>query len=360
MRAHRVFFATLLLAAATLVPAVAGAQTWVNPVRPDNRGAAIPGATNGDLSASQLVTVEGSCQLAPGAALALTHLLAAARAGGVNLGPESCYRSVGGQNNASANACSSGNCACAATGGTSSTGGTSIHGWGKAVDFNDAGATVDFGTAGYAWLKANAGRYAFNHPGWAEPGGSACPEAWHWEWVGDGGSLGPTPHVAGLTASPDGNGYRVATSFGSVRALGSATNAGEVDVSKLVGPVVGIVATPDGGGYLLATDDGGVFTFGSAHFVGSAGGTPLAQPMTGIARTPSGNGYWLVARDGGIFSFGDATFHGSTGNLTLNQPIVGMAATPTGNGYWFVADDGGIFSFGDATFHGAAGDPVTN
>jgi LAS superfamily LD-carboxypeptidase LdcB len=58
--------------------------------------------------------------------------------------------------------------------------GTSIHGWGRAVDFEDAGGELTFSSAGYRWLQANAWRYGFAHPAWAEPGGSS-PEPWHWE-----------------------------------------------------------------------------------------------------------------------------------------------------------------------------------
>ncbi|GAC1599588.1 MAG: hypothetical protein NVS3B21_26230 [Acidimicrobiales bacterium] len=341
----------LIMAAATLVPTAAHA--WVNPVRPANRGAAIPGAVNGALDPSLLVTVEGSCRLAHGAAPALAALLADARAQGVALGAADCYRPVDGQNSARSGACQSGNCACAATGGTPTTGGTSIHGWGKAVDFNENGITIGFDTAGYRWLKANAGRYAFNHPAFAEPGGSPCPEAWHWEWVGDGGSLGPPPQVVGISAAGDGRGYRIVSSYGAVSSFGTLASAGTPDLSLLVAPVVGLVGAADGGGYLLASADAGVMSFGSASFKGSAASTRLAAPATGIAATPTGNGYWLVAADGGIFAFGDAVFHGSTGNIHLNQPITGMAATPTGNGYWLVAADGGIFTFGDAAYLGS-------
>ncbi len=59
--------------------------------------------------------------------------------------------------------------------------GTSNHGWGVAVDLG-CGAE-SFGTPMYRWLKANAPRYGFVHPAWAEPGGSR-PEPWHWEYVG--------------------------------------------------------------------------------------------------------------------------------------------------------------------------------
>ncbi|TAL13012.1 MAG: peptidase M15, partial [Frankiales bacterium] len=40
-----------------------------------------------------------------------------------------------------------------------------------------------FGSSTYRWLKANAPRFGWVHPAWAEPGGS-LPEPWHWEFVG--------------------------------------------------------------------------------------------------------------------------------------------------------------------------------
>jgi LAS superfamily LD-carboxypeptidase LdcB len=59
--------------------------------------------------------------------------------------------------------------------------GSSNHGWGLAVDF--CGGIQDFGSAAYQWMKANAGRFGWVHPDWAEPSGSK-PEAWHWEFNG--------------------------------------------------------------------------------------------------------------------------------------------------------------------------------
>ena len=59
--------------------------------------------------------------------------------------------------------------------------GTSNHGWGLAVDL--CGGIEKFGTAQYAWLKANAGRFGFLHPDWAEPG-RGREEPWHWEYAG--------------------------------------------------------------------------------------------------------------------------------------------------------------------------------
>ena len=59
--------------------------------------------------------------------------------------------------------------------------GTSNHGWGVAVDL--CGGVESFGSSAYSWMKANAPRYGWIHPSWAEPGGSR-PEAWHWEYTG--------------------------------------------------------------------------------------------------------------------------------------------------------------------------------
>ena len=57
--------------------------------------------------------------------------------------------------------------------------GTSEHGWGLAVDF--CGGIQESGSAASAWMKANAGRFGFFHPSWAEPSGNR-PEPWHWEF----------------------------------------------------------------------------------------------------------------------------------------------------------------------------------
>jgi len=59
--------------------------------------------------------------------------------------------------------------------------GTSNHGWGLAVDL--CGGIERFGTQQYAWMKANAGRFGFLHPDWAEPG-NGREEPWHWEYAG--------------------------------------------------------------------------------------------------------------------------------------------------------------------------------
>src|SRR5579864_99252 len=164
--------------------------------------------------------------------------------------------------------------------------------------------------------------------------------------------------IAGLPTSaaptPDGGGYWMAESDGSVDAEGDARSFGSLGPAWHT-PIVAIAATHDGGGYWLAASNGAVFAFGDATAHGSAAAFGLNQPVVGMAPTPDGGGYWLVAADGGVFAFGDAVFHGSMGGVALDQPIVGMAATPDGRGYWLVAADGGVFALGDAPFEGSTG-----
>ncbi|WP_198597939.1 M15 family metallopeptidase, partial [Blastococcus atacamensis] len=59
--------------------------------------------------------------------------------------------------------------------------GTSNHGWGLAVDL--CGGIETFGSPQYAWMVANAGRFGFLHPTWADPG-NGREEPWHWEYAG--------------------------------------------------------------------------------------------------------------------------------------------------------------------------------
>jgi hypothetical protein len=320
-----------------------------SPIHPENRPAGLQGETNGRVRPEALVGVEGDCRSGRAAGPSLALMLSAARADGVALRPGDCYRPADEQSAAKSNACSKGNCACAA--GT----GTSMHGWGEAVDFRDAGGSLTFGSSGYRWLKANGARFGWNHARWAEPGGSACPEAWHWEWVGDGGRMQLDTiraDAVGIVAGR-GGGYWGVTGLGAVAARGGAADAGSHAGKPLAWLVKGAAATPSGQGYWLVASDGGVFTFGDAGFFGSTGALRLAKPIVGMAASPSGRGYWLVASDGGIFTFGDAVFSGSQGDASPADPVVGMAATPTGRGYWLATAAGAVKAFGDAPATGA-------
>jgi cell wall-associated NlpC family hydrolase len=59
--------------------------------------------------------------------------------------------------------------------------GTSNHGWGLAVDL--CGGIDAYGTAPYQWMLANAGRFGWLHPTWADQG-NGREEPWHWEYAG--------------------------------------------------------------------------------------------------------------------------------------------------------------------------------
>ncbi len=346
---------------AVVVLAAIGPAAATSPIQPENRPQPLSGVANGEVPASMLISVTPTCRAVRESAPSLHLLFAQARAEGIGLDADECYRPLSGQIRARRNATAHGNAACAASLSTSAGGqvvGTSMHGWGKAGDMTDAGATLTFSSPGYHFLKRAAAAAGWNHPGWAEPGGSSCPEPWHWEWVGDGGRQNLDPvraDAVALVPSAGGGGYATVTGLGAIATHGNAVDRGSMAAVPIAWVVVGASATPSRAGYWMVAGDGGVFSFGDAQFFGSTGGLALNSPVLGMAPTPTGNGYWLAAYDGGVFSFGDARFFGSTGALSLVRPVVGVAPTPTGNGYWLVASDGGIFSFGDARFLGSMG-----
>ena len=346
------------VAAVTLMPAAALA---ISPIQPANRPTPLPGATNGLVPRSMLIDVAPNCVAARAAGPSLARLFAMARELALPVGAEECYRPLAGQVDARRSATAAGNAACAASVNTAPTGqpvGTSMHGWGKAVDTSYAGRGVTFSSPGYFFLKADAARVGWNHPGWAEPGGSSCPEPWHWEWVGDGGNLHLDPlraDAVGLIPSATEHGYAVVTGLGAISPHGDDVSRGSTASLPLVAVMAGAAPTRTRGGYWMVAADGGVFSFGDARFFGSTGGMRLNAGVLGMTATATSRGYWLFAWDGGVFSFGDARFYGSTGAMRLARAVVGMTATRTGSGYWLVAADGGIFSFGDARFHGSLG-----
>src|SRR5699024_5407388 len=59
--------------------------------------------------------------------------------------------------------------------------GTSNHGWALAVDLGSG--INSFGSAQHRWMRANAPKFGWIHPGWARQSGS-LPEPWHWEFYG--------------------------------------------------------------------------------------------------------------------------------------------------------------------------------
>ena len=145
---------------------------------PNNKPTTIPGQRNGYLTDSVLSTVTSQCRAFTAAGNDLRRMIADARAAGVTLTPAECYRDYAGQVYWRNYWCNLGECQMAAVPGTSN------HGWGKAIDFDN----LEFGTREYQWLANNAWFYNWNHPGWAARG-TDSEEPWHWEWVGDGGTM---------------------------------------------------------------------------------------------------------------------------------------------------------------------------
>jgi hypothetical protein len=352
----------VLGAAAVLTIATGASANPVSPINPNNRPTPLAGTVNGVVPTSRLVNVAPNCAAAREAGPSLARIFAMAREINIALGAEQCYRPLSDEVKFANQANQPGNNpACVATVGTGMNGapvGHSYHGWGKAADLTDAGESLTFASPAYGFMKRVAGALGWNHPAFAEPGGSSCPEPWHWEWVGDGGNLGASSirgDAVALLPSADDHGYATVNGLGGLVAHGDFKIRGSAASTRVAWVMVGAVGTHDRGGYWMVGADGGVFNFGDARFYGSTGGLRLKQPVNAIATTKSGNGYWLLAWDGGVFSFGDARFFGSTGAMHLNRPVVGMAPTPSGHGYWLVASDGGVFSFGDARFFGSTG-----
>lgn len=95
---------------------------------------------------------------------------------GTDLYVSDAYRDYAGQVAIRGEWCARGACHMAAVPGTSN------HGWALAVDLG--GGINSFGTPQYEWMKNHGPAYGWQHPAWAEPGGSGPTEPWHWEFWG--------------------------------------------------------------------------------------------------------------------------------------------------------------------------------
>ncbi len=152
------------------------------PLDGTNRARPVPGAQNGRLPASMVVTISPDCQIYADAAPRLRDLINDAAMEGVFLQPEECYRDYDTQVWVRKVWCYYGQCQMAAVPGYSK------HGWAKAVDWADQNGELTWDSPGYVWLWYHAWQYDFTHPD-ALGQTSSSPEAWHWEWIGDGGTV---------------------------------------------------------------------------------------------------------------------------------------------------------------------------
>lgn len=179
------------------------------------------GYRNGDLPSTRMMTL-GSCSLERDAAYALSLMLDAARADGISLAMEDCYRSYGAQAKAYERRCpleeeeiyerdpeTGENVLVGVKRSRSCSGppiamaGRSNHGWGRAIDFSTGRRVLGCQDAAFLWLQENGGRFGWVHPEWAECG-RPSREPWHWEWGGLTELMPVSPalartYVSGLT-----------------------------------------------------------------------------------------------------------------------------------------------------------------
>lgn len=161
----------------------------------------LDGYRNGQMDPDRMMTVSG-CTLERDAAYLYSLLLDAARADGINLYAEDCYRSYKVQAAAYERRCpvvetpiytfdsETGEKVQSGTkkerecsGPPVAPAGRSNHGWGRAVDFATSSRVLSCYDEEFHWLKLNAHRFGWVHPGWAACGKSS-QEPWHWEYAG--------------------------------------------------------------------------------------------------------------------------------------------------------------------------------
>jgi LAS superfamily LD-carboxypeptidase LdcB len=161
----------------------------------------VDGYSNGKMDPARMMTVEG-CTLERDAAYLYSLMVAAAAEDGVRLDHQDCYRTYKEQKAGYERRCPVVETAVfstdPSTGEQVQTGtkrsrecsgppvapaGTSNHGWGRAVDFSNGSRVLSCYDDEFEWLKNNAHRFGWVHPGWAHCGKDS-QEPWHWEFAG--------------------------------------------------------------------------------------------------------------------------------------------------------------------------------
>jgi len=175
-----------------------------------------------------------------------------------------------------------------------------------------------------------------------------------------------TGKIAGVASAGSAGGFYAFDACGNVYAEAGATPHGSATPARA--DIAGLASTPDGKGYWIVESDGTVWTFGdAANF-------PPVQTITtscpggidGAATDPAG-GFYAFTDCGNVYNEAGASWFKSLANSVTD--VEGFAATADGNGYWLIRVDsqgnGTLTAFGDATsdtstlsgFLGAAGNP---
>jgi hypothetical protein len=164
-------------------------------------------------------------------------------------------------------------------------------------------------------------------------------------FYGSTGAIHLNKPIVGMTRTADGGGYWLVASDGGVFSFGDAAFEGSTGSLKLASPIVGIAAitpsisdptftmaaTPDGKGYWLAASDGTVTSFGDA---GNFGSQKPDDVVVDMKSSPDGKGYYLLDESGGLSNYGDAIDYGgiSAGSRYV-PPLARMSLTPDSKGY---------------------------
>jgi hypothetical protein len=178
---------------------------------------------------------------------------------------------------------------------------------------------------------------------------------------GDADRRSPLRHVhriRGIVAAP-GGGYWLYTAYGNIYPTrGTAWYGSPFRRRGFRGSsITGMAASPDGKGYWVVTSTGTVFAFGDAARL-SVG---HARRIRGIVAAPTG-GYWLYTSHGNVYPAPGTPFYGSPRKAGFRGfSVTGMTATPDARGYWVVNSRGTVRPFGDATTLPALrhGHPIT-
>jgi hypothetical protein len=171
-------------------------------------------------------------------------------------------------------------------------------------------------------------------------------------WYGSPAAQGAGTYIAGMTRTPDGQGYWLTDSLGRVFHYGDAPSVSMSPPLSLAHPIIGIVASP-AGGYWLYTAYGNVYTSSGTKWYGSPAAAQSGDSLiTGMAATPDGKGYWLVDSAGRVFAYGDAVSRGNAPPVPSAHPITGITASP-GGGFWLYTAYGSVYPSSNATWYGS-------
>ncbi len=126
------------------------------------------------------------------------------------------------------------------------------------------------------------------------------------------GAPAVAPPFVEVTGTP-GGGWLEVTAQGVVWAGGGANYFGDLQRRPdappiVVSNIVGIRPTPDGFGYWLVGSDGSVYAFGDAPYLGSLPGLEVhVSDVVGLIPFSSGDGYQLVGGFEQVWKFGHGT-----------------------------------------------------